>query len=261
MIKSEAKREGAEMYKDHDIFEKPRDLNARIWRYMDFTKFLFLLTRGELFFPRADKLGDPFEGSFSKKNIEKRPEYYGDIVKDIPDAFKKLSDYHKLLLEFTFINCWHLNDNESAAMWKIYNQKGEGIAIQSSFIRLCDSFAPSERDIYVGCVKYSDYEKEWIPEDNSLQPFLHKRNSFEYEKEVRAIFHDFPREGEEFKFSQILFERNGECILVDLKVLIENIYVSPASSDWFIDLVRSIIATYKMKFDVKRSRLEGDPVY
>jgi hypothetical protein len=261
LIKPEAKREGDKMYKEHEIFEKPEDQKARIWRYMDFTKFLSLLTRGELFFPRADKLGDPFEGSFSKKNIEKRPEYYGNVLKYIPEAFKKLSDYNKMLLEFTFINCWHLNDNESAAMWKIYIQKGEGIAIQSTFTCLCDSFAPSKRDIYVGCVKYLDYESEWIPENNSLQPFLHKRKSFEYEKELRAIFHNFPSEGEEVNWSQILFERKGIYVSVDLSALIEKIYVSPESSDWFIELVQSIITTYKMKFEVKRSRVDGDPVY
>jgi hypothetical protein len=249
------------MYKDHPIFTKPKNLNARIWRYMDFTKFLFLLTRGELFFPRADRLGDPFEGSFSKMNIEKRPEYYAGIGEGLPEMLKKLGEFHKSILSYTFINSWYLNDYESAAMWKIYIQKGEGIAIQSTFTRLCNSFEPSKKDIFVGCVKYSDYEEDWIPEDNSLEPFLHKRKSFEYEKEVRAIFHDFPIEGGEIKLSQILFERKGEYIPIDLSVLIEKIYVSPASSDWFIELVQSIITTYKKSFEVKRSRLEGDPVY
>ena len=251
------------MYKDHVIFTKPKNLNVRIWRYMDFTKFLFLLTRNELFFPRADRLGDPFEGSFSKKNIEKRPEYYAGIGKELPEMLKSLGDYHKFLLFFTFINSWHLNDYESAAMWKIYIQKGEGIAIQSTFTRLCNSFARSDKDIFVGCVNYSDYEEDWIPEDNSLAPFLHKRKSFEYENEVRAIFHDFPSGEGEIKSSQILIfkERKGIYIPVDLSVLIENIYVSPASSDWFIELVQSIIKKFNLTFEVKRSRLEGDPVY
>ena len=29
--------------------------DVKIWRYMDFTKFISLLSRKELFFPRADK--------------------------------------------------------------------------------------------------------------------------------------------------------------------------------------------------------------
>lgn len=223
--------------------------------------FFFILTRGELFFPRADRLEDPFEGSFSKKNIEMRPKYYEAIGEELPEMLKTLGGYHKLLLSYTFINSWYLNDYESAAMWKIYIQKGEGIAIQSTFTRLCNSFAPSTKDIYIGCVKYSDYEREWIPEDNSLEPFLHKRKSFEYENEIRTIFHDFPSGEEEINLSQLHFERKGEYIRVDLSALIENIYVSPTSPDWFIELVQSVIKTYKMGFEVKQSHLEGDPVY
>ena len=34
------------------------------------------------------------------------------------------------------INCWHLNDHESAAMWKLYLKSNEGIVIQSTFTNL-----------------------------------------------------------------------------------------------------------------------------
>jgi hypothetical protein len=42
-----------------------------IWRYMDFTKFVSLLDRSALFFARADKFKDQFEGSWTKKNFER----------------------------------------------------------------------------------------------------------------------------------------------------------------------------------------------
>lgn len=41
---------------------------------MDFTKFVSLLAKRALYFARADKLGDPFEGSFSQANIATRSE-------------------------------------------------------------------------------------------------------------------------------------------------------------------------------------------
>ncbi len=37
----------------------------KIWRYLDFTKFLSYLDKKALFFTRADKLDDIFEGKFT----------------------------------------------------------------------------------------------------------------------------------------------------------------------------------------------------
>lgn len=54
------------MYKLHELFIEPQDQNAKIWRYIDFTKFVSLIDSQELFFARADKFDDPFEGSFSE---------------------------------------------------------------------------------------------------------------------------------------------------------------------------------------------------
>ena len=50
------------MFKEHQDFKTPKD-NSKIWRYMDFTKFIDMLDKSALFFTRVDKLGDPFEGS------------------------------------------------------------------------------------------------------------------------------------------------------------------------------------------------------
>jgi len=53
----------------HDSFKPPANSSARIWRYMDFTKFVFMLETSSLWFSRTDKLGDPFEGSIPQLNI------------------------------------------------------------------------------------------------------------------------------------------------------------------------------------------------
>lgn len=59
------------MYKLHEAFNTPEE-RKKIWRYMDFTKFASMLEKKELFFARADKLGDPFEGSYPKENVQQR---------------------------------------------------------------------------------------------------------------------------------------------------------------------------------------------
>ena len=98
----------------------PLDNSIKIWRFMDFTKFVSLITKNALFFSRADKLGDPFEGSWPRNSIEKRPEILGTgvdkvVAKEISNNY---GQYSKKLITHAAINCWHANKYESAAMWK-----------------------------------------------------------------------------------------------------------------------------------------------
>ena len=44
--------------------------SKKIWRYMDFTKFVNLLDTESLFFCRADRFYDKWEGIFPKKMID-----------------------------------------------------------------------------------------------------------------------------------------------------------------------------------------------
>ena len=43
--------------------------NAKIWRYMDFPKFIQLITTSRLFFVRLDKLTDQLEGTLTPNNL------------------------------------------------------------------------------------------------------------------------------------------------------------------------------------------------
>jgi hypothetical protein len=49
-------------YLSDGSFDQPEP-DSTIWRYLDFPRFVSLLTTRSLFLPRADLLGDPFEGS------------------------------------------------------------------------------------------------------------------------------------------------------------------------------------------------------
>lgn len=241
---------GVVMYKEHPAFEKPQDEDVRIWRYMDFTKFVSLLDRKALFFPRSDKLPDPFEGSYSKPIAE--------ALKGKDQLRKLLSLPYKKLKKFIFINSWHMNEYESAAMWKLYLKSDEGVAIQSTFKRLVKSVdSHAEHDIFIGRVKYIDYETQWFPQNNIFYAFLHKRRSFVHENELRAIVLRFrkklptPEEGLDV----------GLYIDVDLEALIENVFVSPTSPRWFSDLVVSVVKRYELNKNVIQSSLAKGPVY
>lgn len=249
---------GIIMYKEHPVFEKPDDENIKIWRYLDFTKLASQLDKQTLFFIRADKLSDPFEGSYSKANIKLRPIIYKDIPKKSQEHFPYL---YKEIKRFTFVNCWHINEGESAAMWKLYLKSDEGVAIQSTFKRLTESFNDYlEDEVYVGKVRYIDYETEWLPEGNVLHPFLHKRKSFEHEHELRAIIQKLPIGDKGIDLTRESFDL-GMYIPVNLDILIEKIFVSPTAPKWFTDLITSIVDKYNLKKEVIQSSLANDPVY
>lgn len=249
------------MYKKHSIFKEPSNKDSKIWKFLDFTKFISLLETESLYFARADKLADPFEGSFPKFNVKHRPKIYREIP---PEKLSVISDFFKQTRQHTFLNCWHKNEYESAAMWNLYLKSNEGIAVQSTFEKLKNCFNDYDKDdIFIGEVRYIDYQKEWMPEDNTFYPFIHKRKSFEHEKEIRAVIQHFEVSKETGK---VVLARNmisnGYYVPVNIKLLIEKVYVSPTSPDWIYNLVKSLYKKYNFNDeDVKKSSLSDDPVF
>ena len=101
-------------------------------------------------------------------------------------------------------------------------------------------------------VRYIDYKQIQIPFGNAFNNFFCKRPSFEHEHELRAIV---------FKPSVRNDIPMGINIPCDLNTLIDEIFVSPDSPDWFKELVGSILEKYSLDLEVKRSNLDEDPLF
>ena len=155
-------------------FHNPPPADAILWRYMDFTKFVSLLETRALFFARADKLGDPFEGSVPKNNITSRSTLNPNLSHEEIIMYAHVMQQ---LPRFTLISCWHESRHESEAMWRLYASVNGGIAIKTKFNAFARCFLTNEQ-IHIGAVQYVDYDNDLIPEDNLLSPYLHKRQSF-----------------------------------------------------------------------------------
>jgi len=224
---------------------------------MDFIKFVSLLDRQSLFFIRSDCLNDPFEGTYPLKNIQD-PQIR--TVGSKEDSKRIITEHRKEMREYTLVNCWHMNEVESAAMWNIYNKNLNGIAIQSTFDRLRTSFSESSDDtVHIGIVKYIDFANESFSDLNTLYPYIHKRKSFEHERELRVVIMDWKRKYlPEIRESTL---ENGEYIEVDIHRLIERIFVSPNSERWYIDLVKSLLNKYGLQIEVETSCLSERPVW
>ena len=253
------------MYKEHPLINPPPP-DATLWRYVDFTKFVSMLEANALFFTRADKLNDTFEGSFPRGNVEEDPSLYGDPF--LADLVRDHRGFVKQLRPFTLVNCWHESTHESSAMWSQYTAKHGGVAIKTDFKSLSRSFVCDDI-IFIGRVNYIDYKTASIPRLNDFAPFLHKRKSSEHETEVRVINIDLPLPSGIFD-SDIPFEpldlsrakhNVGSYRNVDLSTLVNELIVAPYSEDWFIELVCSVAARYALDVPVMRSSLADIPTW
>src|SRR5262249_52953837 len=131
------------------------------------------------------RLDDVWEGAIAGANLRLASVIHAG---EQEPELERLQRDRKALRGRVFLNCWHMNEYESAAMWKVYLRSNEGVAIQSTFGRLISCLGRERRfSIYIGRVAYIDYRTGVIPESSEYEPFLHKRKSFEYEREVRAL--------------------------------------------------------------------------
>lgn len=247
------------MYKEHPVFEPPPP-EAVLWRYLDFTKFVSLLDNQSLFFARADKLGDPFEGSISKADVEAQTELIKqNISSQLAGSFGRRARRNKNIPRFMLVNCWHESNHESEAMWKLYAREGDGIVVKTHFGSLAESFV-GEEDIFISRVKYIDYTADLIPSDNIFYPYLHKRESFRHEQEVRAITINFPVVDSKIDWSQNSYNV-GRNYSVDISTLIEEVIVAPSAPDWFLQLVESVAKRYNLAAPITKSSLADPPTW
>lgn len=213
------------MYKPHPNVLAPEG-DVIIWRYMDFDKFEYLLKIKKIFFCRIDKFDDLFEGRSSEK----------------------LHSFFEIYKKYTYANCWIQDDYESNLMWKAYIKNPEGIAIKSSFTKLCKCFDDSEIEQNIGKVTYYD-DLNLSPEENTLIPFFRKKREFKSENEIRAIHQMIEID------SNPNNPEKGIYVNVILTELIESIYTSPNSSPDFITKVKKTVSKYNLEKDVKTSEL------
>jgi len=249
----------------HPSFKKLSNPKIRIWRYMDFTKFVLMLENKGLFFARADSLGDSFEGSYARANEKLRPKIYeqkckelGVSIEKMLQALKMSGDILKWYRQWMMINCWHMNEHESAAMWNLYTKTNESICIQSTFEILYECVGD---EAYVGEVQYIDYNENWMSEGNFFDPFMHKRKSFEHEKELRAIIDKSPKKPLAIHDKMLSAPEYGIWKKVNLDKLIQKIFIAPSSPDYFRDLVEKVVLRYDLKKEVVQSSLDEEPFY
>jgi len=280
------------MREPHPVFDRNIEANAPVWRYFDFAKFTAMLQRSALYFSRADLLGDPLEGSFTRAYAAERDE----MIKNPPlgrtsQEQEAIFQHNERIFSATprqiYVNCWHLGDHESMAMWRGYGAGPYGIAIRATFSQL-DSTIPLTVDITglnteipgalgehfkkepirLGRVQYVDYASltERLPHEFSIYGRLMcKSLAYRHENELRAIFAapivvrsthgDAPDQATRVDGAP------GIEVQVDLNNLVSSVVVSPLSPSWFVDVVRHACEKYSLKAPIETSIVAITPIH
>lgn len=216
--------------------------NLVVWKYLDLSKFLDMLLSQKLFMSRSDKFEDQYEGTFSEPTFEE--------IKKIAANNPKFLDYYKSHRERVVVSSWHANEYESFAMWQIFTKNNEGLAIQSTIGKLKEALkAEKQFEQYIGEVNYIDYKKEYIPFEDTFFPFLFKRKSFQYEREIRIISDTS---------ENAIAINDGLKIDVIINQLIEKIYIHPKSENWYKNLVVEMVKKLGYEITIEKSDLESD---
>lgn len=280
-------------YEEHPTFQAPDDPDSYIWRYMSFAKLLALLESKSLFFARADVLGkmDPYEGHLTHVNMmvnylewnmappelwaEKGFKSEKDLLAYVNAMKTSTGPVARTMREIHFINCWHLGNEESDAMWRLYTANHDGVCIQSTYNRLIEALQDAEDTVFIGKVQYLDYRKDSIDRGDGFAPFMSKRRAFQHEQELRAVVWrtdhmDYayfngdgsPATKDSYHTAHVVNkfpELDGLNVTVDIEKLVERIYISPTSQKWFVDTVSSVAAKLGFGFEFRHSELAVPP--
>jgi hypothetical protein len=232
-----------------DINSSP---DRKIWRYMEFTKFIDMLEHGALFFIRLDFQPDPWEAFVGIRSNDIDWSTIPKEVGDLQPLLEKAQDERRYR---SMVSCWTINENESSAMWVQYGKSAEAIAIQSSYRRLKDSLA-SDR------IQYREVSYGVNTPQKLKDQVFHKRPEFDTERELRAyILNTWDDDNAIFEGRITWPESNdtneaGVRVPANLDQLIEAIYVAPNSTKWFHELVSRVLKKYGLsKKEVRLSQL------
>lgn len=239
----------------HTCFPQPSSATSTVWRYMTLAGLVSVLETGALNLARLDLLNDPHEGSFPRTLVNARN------LSLEREGFPQQMLSHIIAMgqqvrKACYVSCWAMNEYESEALWRLYGGGREGVAIKSKYQALVDSISNDDR-LYVGCVRYIDYETEWFPDGNVYYPVMHKRRAFAHEHEVRIVKMSPGLQGPEVT-DPALFK-----VPIDRNSLIEEIYVNPYSQEWYAEAVKSVVGKFAptLAARVKWSAMKGTPLY
>lgn len=236
----------------HQAFTQPSNPDIRVWRYMNLAKYISFIQNKSLYFSQLKVLSksDPYEGSTTKEIYEK--------IERGDNKAVNFNNQRLIGLSTFYINCWHMNETESFAMWKLYSSSfNEAVCIQSTYNKIADSL-PKIREsngngYFMGTVKYINHHLDSMPEDAIAYPIMHKLESFDHEREARIVY--WKRDPGTENLKELDNYLPGIEVPIDINSSIENVIVSPIAANWFFEVIKCVTKKYDIDINVSKSSL------
>lgn len=228
-----------------------------IWRYMDLGKFLSLIQTTQLWFSHTSKFDDPYEGRYSKEAAEEiqREKLGIEELSEEDTGFFMEDDADD------YVSCWNRKENQSVALWELYNEGNDGVAIKTTVDKLKRSVGLPEDEIdhqmEFGKVKYHVTGDE---PRGYYAPIFTKRDIFEFEKEYRAVLTVFDPLGDVDIEGVKIVPDVGIGLEVDLNTLINEVHISPGASSYVVDVVERLQRDYGPDFSIEKSTVFDHPL-
>ena len=200
---------------------------------MNLEKLISLIQLRMLYLAPLDQLADPYEGSTTQRTAAGIDAFLKNVGST--NGYKELSDFYRKSRQTTFVSCWHANEHESEAMWRLYGGLSGGVAVQTSYAKLVKSIE-SIGEVYIGFVGYIDYATASFPDANAFYPVMHKRASFAHEREVRMVWYWGSPPEQDSAPTHL-------SIPWDIEAFADQICVDPYAPGYYFEAVKAVLSS------------------
>jgi hypothetical protein len=162
------------------------DQSQIVWRYMSFSRFMWMLQTQRLWLARVDTLDDEWEMALAGAQLMHTLGSHPINKRGDPPPEETPRERAKRIVDLwrrtTFVSCWSGCGRESHALWRIYCGPNEGVAIRTTLMDLkkvvprLDVHRVTYREI--GVFRQTPTREELVSV---------KRTAFEYENEIRVV--------------------------------------------------------------------------
>lgn len=245
---------------NNDVPEPADDLV--LWRYLDFPKFLDLLTTNTLKMPRASSMEDGYEGVLGEAATDAQldawkrrgePSYLRHALwnRELKETF--------FWRERTYISCWNSFPTENAGLWRIYGDD-KGLAIKTSWKKMKDSLINGDcvDRVFYGRVDYKNFSTEGVNSGTYTDQYFSKRIEFSHENEFRLVAHDASKD-HNYNDEDLTAIPKFATVTCDLNILIDELIISPRLGGWVKGSVEEVCRQFGGDWRIVQSNLYEIP--
>jgi hypothetical protein len=239
------------------------------------------MREAKIYFARLHEFPDLWEGACARSD---------KIVSfDIEYAEPHI---RRFVREGPLVNCWHRNESESVARWRLYVPGSEGVAIKTTIARLVLALCVGQpRELKIVPMEYRGINEPsddaWIRSAmvfdgelgplaggqilNAERPIFRKNKGYAHKQEVRAVIYDPHFSADSALNAAGLYGSQplsnecdgetdrGKAVSVDLSLLIERIVFSPGFPQWALGPVQQAVDVANIRRQVENSALLEHP--